>query len=89
MIKINDRFSIDSDSLNWILIEYSDGKDKDGNETITNKKTYHADIKQIAYNILNKSTRDCDSLIDIIDIFDDAVEKLAIYIEECVDEIRK
>lgn len=72
MIKVNDRFSIDNDKYNWILLETYTGKDRDGNPKKHTKETFHANLGQIAQEIIDRGCKECDSLEQIMDLLADA-----------------
>jgi hypothetical protein len=81
IIKLNDQFEIHRDSYNWILVEWRDGFNKDGEPTITGKNSYHPNLKMISRYLLDEQAKDCESLQEIIDLFDNAVERLANHIQ--------
>lgn len=72
MIKVNDRFSIDKDKYNWILLETYTGKDKDGNPKEHTRETFYANLGQIAQEIINRRCKECDSLDEIIKLLTNA-----------------
>lgn len=44
-MKLNDRFRVESDTYNWILIETRQGVNKKGEEVVTENRTYHGNLK--------------------------------------------
>lgn len=82
-IKINDRFSIERDRFNWILYDAIKSKDKEGNNKLKIKRSYHPNIESICKLIIDKKLGDCKSLEEIqkllvitIKIFHKHVENL-------------
>lgn len=59
MIKINDRFSIERDSYQWILFEETPSESKSGTRI---KKTYHANLEQVSREIIDRRLGGCTSL---------------------------
>ena len=68
MIKINDRFSIERDQYNWLLHEWRDGQDKDGNPKKQKSTTYHATIQQVFNAVLDRSAGRCESIEELRDL---------------------
>lgn len=69
-IKVDDNFSIQWDSNCFNLIEYYKGKTRDGEDEIKTKITYHNTIKSIARTILKKKTANCETLKDILELYE-------------------
>jgi hypothetical protein len=55
MLKINDRFTIDRDKHNIIIIESYMGKDKDKNPKPMTRESYHATLFQACGVIIDRS----------------------------------
>ena len=81
MIKFNDEFSFERDKYQWILHQQLPCKDKDGNPKMKPYTTYHASIKQICSQIIERSLGKCESLDEIQNLIDNAVESLTKYTE--------
>ena len=81
-IKITERFTVRRDSYQWILSHYYEGKDKDGNPAEKSKQTYHATIKQCCAKILELKAEKCETVEQIIDLYENAVEKLTDKVEK-------
>ena len=89
-IKISNRFSIEKDPHCWVLYEKKKSKNRKTNkEAIVTKSTYHGNIKQIIEVILDREAEDCKSLEEIIDLFENAVERLTEAIQEKVKPTRR
>lgn len=84
MIKVNDRFSIRRDSLQWIVTETYDGTDQKTKQAKQQTRdTYHANLEQCASWIIDKMAgkEDCKDLKDLIAFFKIAVFRLAAAVE--------
>lgn len=58
MIKYNDRFTMEPDQYQWVLVENyttSGGKTR-------NRRTYHADVAGCLNKIIDMESKDCTSL---------------------------
>lgn len=80
MIKLDENYTIDSDSYNWIL-RYErtyEGKDKLGNpkEQTSTEESFHANFKQCILEYINKTSKWCDSLVAILDKLNEVELKL-------------
>jgi hypothetical protein len=51
----NDRFEFERDKYQWILHEYYEGKDKDGNPKVQRRTTFHGKLEQVIDNIVDRS----------------------------------
>jgi len=58
-IKINEHFSMAKDPWCWILYEKLP-------EVKTPKQTYHANLEQIAYTVINREAGKCKTLTEIL-----------------------
>jgi len=58
-IKINEHFSISRDPWCWILYEKLP-------KAKTPKQTYHANLEQIAYTVINREAGKCETLTEIL-----------------------
>ena len=74
MIKLSERFSFEQDPYQWLLHETVAGKDKDGNPKPRRKTTYHKNLKQIAGEIIDRTSGDCSSMDELIANFDATVD---------------
>jgi hypothetical protein len=56
MLKVNDRFTIDRDKHNVVLIEYYEGKDRETKQPKTmSRETYHMTMLQVCEVIIDRS----------------------------------
>jgi len=67
MIKINDKFSIERDKYQWLLIESKDGLSKKQEPIVTTRVTYHGTLKQCCNEIAERMMGECESVQGIID----------------------
>ena len=81
MIKVNDDFEIRTDPYNWILDEWFDGKDKEGNLRRQKRTTFHANLEQICGVIIDRSASKCESLDEIIHLLKNCIEVLKVNVE--------
>lgn len=58
-MKLNDRFRVESDTYNWILIETRQGVNKKGEEVVTENRTYHGNLKQCLLSFVDKELKYC------------------------------
>lgn len=87
MIKINKRFSIEKDKHCWVLYETMISKKKKSGES--QKATYHPNISQISEAILNRSGDKCESIEELKDLYENAVEKLTGVIQDKIKPVRR
>ncbi len=69
MIKFNDRFEFEQDAYQWILHEWYDGEDKDGNPKRQKRTTYHYNLVQMCNRIIDRSTGGCESIHELKKMF--------------------
>jgi len=65
MIKFDDRFSFERDKYGWILYEFKDGKDKNGNPKKQQHQTYYADLNQVGRAIVDRAAGGCASMEEL------------------------
>ncbi len=83
MIKINDRYSIDYDEYNWILVEYRTSTSrKTGEKVINTKNRYPSTLDYLCQTVINEAPKTKKDLQGIID----AVEQAK---KECLSAIGK
>ena len=79
-VKINNKFSVESDSNQWKLIESYEGIDnKTKLPKIFNKTTYHGRLDQALNSALDKNFKEQQSICDIlksIDLFKSDISKM-------------
>ena len=82
MIKVNERFTIDQDRYNWILREYGYGKHPHTKaETFGEiSTTYHSSIPHICGAIIDRTSKDCESVESLIDLYNNAVDRVSNYV---------
>ena len=67
MIKLDNRFYIEKDKYNWILVEFVNGVSKKTKEaTVTEKKTYYGKLSQCLESALNKGLKKSKSINEIL-----------------------
>ena len=82
-MKINDKWHLTSNSLQWILesrIEAFSNIHK--KVVVEKKKTYHHDLKSVAFRVSNEDLRQCASLEEIVVKLDENALLLAKQLEE-------
>lgn len=84
MIKLSERFSVDSDKYNWILHEYYLGKDKDGKPKTQSRVTFHATLEQVAKKIVEQSAKERESLERMLKVMRNAVYSVEDFLNEKV-----
>lgn len=62
MIKINDKFSVERDKYQWLLIESKDGLSKKQEPIVTTRTTYHGTLKQCCKEIAERMMGECESV---------------------------
>jgi len=79
-VKINNKFSVESDSNQWKLIESYEGIDNKTKLTkIFNKTTYHGRLEQALNSALDKNCKEQQNICDIlksIDLFKSDISKM-------------
>ena len=61
---ISESYSISRDRVQWILTEHYKAHDKDKNEVIRTRNTYHSNLKQIASHLVdNNESHNLDDYI--------------------------
>ena len=65
MIKINDKFSVERDKYQWLLIESKDGIGKNEQPIVTTRTTYHGTLKQCCNEIAERMMGECESVKEI------------------------
>jgi hypothetical protein len=85
-IKFNDRFSFFRDSYCWNLQETYTGTDKSGKPKPQTKVTYHPNLWQVCQVIIDRSVGDCESLEEIKELLQAAVDASTKYAESLSDE---
>ena len=65
MIKINDKFRVERDKYQWLLIESKDGLSKKQEPIVTTRTTYHGTLKQCCNEIAERMMGECESVKEI------------------------
>lgn len=66
--KISENYSLSKDRVQWILAEHYNAKDKDGNDVIKTRDTYHSNLQQVANHMVDNNEHHClDSYIEKAD----------------------
>lgn len=68
-IRVNERYAIEADPRCWQLHEYYQGK---GKAKLQRRTQYYATLNQVSREILNRTAGDCESLEEIIRLFNAA-----------------
>jgi len=71
MINYSSRFSFERDAYNWLLHDWRDGEDKDGNATRTKKTSYHPSLAYVCKEIIDRSAGECESLEEVLVMLSD------------------
>lgn len=64
-IVINNDYAISRDRYQWILIQYKDGENKQGEPIRSEHTTYHASLLQICNTILNRAEESITSIEEL------------------------
>lgn len=73
MIVINDRFSCERDSYNWILSEKRAGIGKEGQAIENVKQTFYSNFESMCKAVIDKSMGSCESLVEVKELLKDVV----------------
>jgi hypothetical protein len=68
MIKFNDTYSFEKDQYCWHLHEKYIGQDKDKNNKLFTRTTYHPSLQAICRHLIDKECGKCKSLEQIIEL---------------------
>lgn len=66
MVKINERFSIERDKYQWVLVEHKNGTSKKGEAIKTEARSYYPKLEQICNEIVEREAGDCATVKEII-----------------------
>lgn len=78
MIKLDNKFSIESDPHCWKLVEMREGiNPKTKEPTTTRKVTYHATLEKVCKAALVKGAEEAESLQEIIDLLKTSPKEVA------------
>lgn len=58
-MKISEDYEVSRDKYQWILTEWYDGKNKDGDLKRKSRQTYHGSLRQVASQIVDSVDIDC------------------------------
>jgi hypothetical protein len=87
MIKINERFSMRRDNLQWIVTETYDGFDRKTKEPKKQTHdTFHANLKQVCDFVLDKMAGDCKDMQELKELFEIGAFKLSADVESRLPE---
>ena len=63
-MRISENYSLEKDKYQWVLINHVAGKNKKGEATMANNKTYHSNLSQVSsYLVNNQETHDLNDYI--------------------------
>ena len=82
MIRLSDRFEIDSDKFNWILHDVYIGQDREGNPTRKSRVSYHATLEQVSKTIVERSAKECRRLQEVVELMKKAAGSVEQYLSE-------
>ena len=85
VITINDDYQITSDKYNWVLLHWSDGVGKKGENKgkpiRVKRESYFGSIYQVCAEIMNREAKKVESLAEMQDLFKNAVTELTAHVE--------
>ena len=79
---INNRFSVRRDRYCWILSEWIDGLTRKELPKKSERKTFHANLKQVADAMVDRTMGEADSLQAIIPTVEKLRDEIAAMLEE-------
>ena len=86
-IKISDKWEVRRDNHNWILREWYEGLEaKTKLPKMHNRETYHPNLRQVAYFVMDKAYGECPTLESIIELHDKPVGRICGFIRGLVSE---
>ena len=65
MIKINENFTYEVNSYNWVLYEWRDGTSKKGKQVRYSKISYHNTLSNMLLAVMDKSLKNCLNFDDV------------------------
>lgn len=65
-MKLSERYELTKDKYQWILTEWTDGEDKDGNPKRKSNNSYHSTLQQVASYVVDN---------DVVEFLDDYISK--------------
>jgi len=65
IIFCNGDFTAERDKFQWILTEWYDGKDREGNTKRQSRESYYATLAQVCGEIIDRSAAKCDGIEDL------------------------
>jgi len=74
MIKVDDRFEFEKDKYQWLLHEWREGQDKDGNAKRQKSTTYHGSLDQVARTIIDRKAGDCEDMEGLFAMLHDDIK---------------
>lgn len=69
MIQLDDEFEFCRDKYGWILHQWRDGKDKQGNPKKQKSITYWSNLRQVAEYIIDRRAGNCESMRELTELF--------------------
>lgn len=76
-------FTAERDKYQWVLTEWYDGKDKDGNHKRQSRETYYANLHQVCGVIIDKMAGHSESVEDLRELLENATALLTNAAESC------
>lgn len=80
-MKISENYSLVRDRVQWILTEHYIGIDKDGNDKPSERRTYHSNLKQIAFYMMDNKEQHC--LDEYIEDAERLANEIAVTLSAC------
>ena len=76
-MRVNDRFFMEHDGNQWVLIELKEGRKKTGETMISERKNYYPKLSQACSEILERTAGDCDEIGAVLKAFNDSVYEIS------------
>ena len=76
MVKVNDRFEFERDTWGWVLHDWKEGINRKGDPTRTARQSYHANLEQVSWAILDRTGGDCKEIKEIIPAIERAKQEI-------------
>lgn len=83
-MKLTDRYSLDKDKYQWILVESITFKDKDGNDKVRTENSYHSTLVQVAHYLVDNN--EFYNLSDYINTANSIKADIEQLLKEIIDE---
>ena len=71
------RFEISNDKYQWILTEYYDGRDKNGNPKMQSRENYFGTLEQVCLEIVNRDSKLADDVAGMIEAMSESARRIS------------